>query len=281
MRYFIKQILLIIAPGYIKQRVFKHYNGLNWKTLNHSEFDAELLLLEFFSDTNTVFFDIGANKGEYGFYAEQIINSKNIYLFEPEKTLYAQLKAIFCKCHVLNIALSNTIGKHKFKIPFINNKLDNCLSSLETDRTEDNETNAIIYEVNTNTLDNFVTQNNISPSLIKIDVEGHELSVIEGAEITIKKYKPTLIIEIEQRHHIHFDVNELFNNFKNLGYNCFYYSKQHAQLFSFEEKKYLTNDISFFGTKNYINNYIFVHSNNQFVQPIEEINKAIKLKISN
>lgn len=281
MRYFIKQILLIIAPGYIKQRVFKHYNGLNWKTLNQSEFDAELLLLEFFSNTNTVFFDIGANKGEYGFYAEKIINPKNIYLFEPEKRLHTQLKAIFSKCNVLNIALSNTIGKRQFKIPIINNKLDNCLSSLETDRVEENETNAIIYEVNTNTLDNFVNQTNISPSLIKIDVEGHELSVIKGAENTINKNKPTLIIEIEQRHHANFDVNELFNNFKNLGYNCFYYSKQYAQLFSYEEKKYLTNDVSFFGTKNYINNYIFVHSSNQLVQPIEEINKAIKLKISN
>lgn len=278
MRFLIKKILLVIAPGFIKRRVFKHYNSLNWKTLNYSEFDAELLLLEFFCNTNTVFFDVGANKGEYAYYASKWINENNIYLFEPEKKLHSQLKAIFSKCHVLNIALSNTIGKRQFKIPIINNKLDNCLSSLETDRVEENETNAIIYEVNTNTLDNFVNQNNVSPTLIKIDVEGHELSVLKGAENVIEKYHPTLIIEIEQRHHAKFNINEVFDDFKRKEYHCYYYSKQHAQLFSFEEKKYLTNDISYFGTKQYINNYIFVHSSNKLVKPIDDINKAIKFK---
>ena len=35
---------------------------------------------------------------------------------------------------------------------------------------------------------------------IKIDVEGHELKVIDGAKETIEKHKPNLLIEIEEQH---------------------------------------------------------------------------------
>jgi FkbM family methyltransferase len=148
-----------------------------------------------------VFFDIGANKGEYVYYAERLINSKNIYLFEPEKRLNKQLNAIFKNCNVFDVALSDSTGTHQFKIPVINGVADNCLSSLEVNNKEDNETEAIVYEVKTNTLDNFTKEKNVFPDLIKIDVEGHELSVLKGAEHYISTHHPTLIIEIEQRHH--------------------------------------------------------------------------------
>ncbi|MCE1235664.1 MAG: FkbM family methyltransferase [Hyphomicrobiales bacterium] len=35
---------------------------------------------------------------------------------------------------------------------------------------------------------------------VKIDVEGHELAVVEGALATIERFRPTLLIEIEERH---------------------------------------------------------------------------------
>lgn len=81
LRQFIKNILLVIAPSIIKKRVFAHYQTLNWKSLSDSEFDAELLLLEFLIKPNSVFFDIGSNKGEYAYYAEKLMDSKKyIYL---------------------------------------------------------------------------------------------------------------------------------------------------------------------------------------------------------
>jgi FkbM family methyltransferase len=52
------------------------------------------------------------------------------------------------------------------------------------------------------------------PSVIKIDVEGHELEVLKGAENTIKKYMPTLLIEI-----FNFDTNEVPKYIKSLGYD--------------------------------------------------------------
>jgi len=279
LRQFIKGILLVIAPDFIKKRVFAHYQTLNWKTLSTLEFDAELLLLEFLLTKDSVFFDIGTNKGEYAYYAEKLINPKNIYLFEPEKKLNKQLRAIFSDCQVFDLALSDNKGTHQFKIPLINGVADNCLSSLEVENKEDNETEAIIYEVKTDTLDNFIAEKNIKSDLIKIDVEGHELSVLKGAESYINKHHPTLIIEIEQRHHKNINIESIFESFKQKGYNCYYYSKKQSQLFPYENKTHLTNTKEFFGKINYINNYIFIHESNKIIQSIELINKSISEKV--
>lgn len=279
LRQFIKNILLVIAPSIIKKRVFAQYQSLNWKSLSDSEFDAELLLLEFMIKPNSIFFDIGANKGEYAYYAEKLMDAKNIYLFEPEKKLNKQLRSIFNDCQIFDIALSDRNGTHQFKIPLINGIADNCLSSLEVDNKEDNETEAIVYEVKTDTLDNFTKEKNVFPDVIKIDVEGHELSVLKGAENYIANHHPTLIIEIEQRHHKNIEIESVFESFKSKGYNCYYYSKKQSQLFPYKNKTNLTNTKDYFGKIDYINNYIFIHNTNKTIKPIELINLEIVLKV--
>jgi FkbM family methyltransferase len=53
------------------------------------------------------------------------------------------------------------------------------------------------------------------PSVIKIDVEGHELQVLEGAKETIQKHKPSILIEI----HDFTEDNEVHKFLTDLGYN--------------------------------------------------------------
>lgn len=71
-----------------------------------------------------------------------------------------------------------------------------------------------LFQINIRTLDSFDIKN---VGLIKIDVEGMEEIVIEGALNTISKYKPVLIIEI---HDIsHFKQTDICKKLINLGYN--------------------------------------------------------------
>jgi FkbM family methyltransferase len=279
-RQFIKKILLFIIPSVIKHRTFVQYKQLSWKSLSVVEFDAELLLLEFLLKKDSVFFDVGGNKGEYTYYAEKIISPSNSFVFEPEKKLHFTLTKLFKNCQVYDIAFSDSKGIQQFKTPIINGVADNCLSTLEIGNKEDNETETIIDTVKTDTIDNFILEKNSVPNLIKIDVEGHELAVLKGAEECIRKHNPTLIIEIEQRHHQNTQIQAVFDDFKNKGYNSYYYSKKIGALLSFEDKQHLTNSKAYFGTVDYINNYIFIHSSNTTIQSIDAINKSIALKIN-
>jgi FkbM family methyltransferase len=47
------------------------------------------------------------------------------------------------------------------------------------------------------TIDQYCRDNNLKPDLLKIDVEGYDGFVLEGAAVTMSKYKPTLFIEYD------------------------------------------------------------------------------------
>jgi len=64
------------------------------------------------------------------------------------------------------------------------------------------------------------------PSVIKIDVEGHELEVLRGSENTIKKYMPTILIEL-----FDFENNEAAKYLKSIGYNDPEMRPEHVYLY--------------------------------------------------
>ena len=56
---------------------------------------------------------------------------------------------------------------------------------------------------------------------IKIDVEGHEGSVVRGGERLIRRDRPVILIEVEQRHAPK-PVTETFQQIERLGYDGFF-----------------------------------------------------------
>jgi hypothetical protein len=52
-----------------------------------------------------------------------------------------------------------------------------------------------VREIETVTLDEFAVRNALSPDIVKIDVEGHESAVIEGAVQTLATHRPTVFME--------------------------------------------------------------------------------------
>ena len=74
------------------------------------------------------------------------------------------------------------------------------------------------FEIDCKKLDEFHFKNKIS--FIKIDVEGHEIQVINGAKNLIKKFKPNLMIEIEERHSKN-NLDETISYICSFGYQVF------------------------------------------------------------
>jgi FkbM family methyltransferase len=58
---------------------------------------------------------------------------------------------------------------------------------------------------------------------VKIDVEGHELSVLRGGETLLRRDHPVLLVEIEQRHlgpgHT---ITEIVTYLADRGYDCYF-----------------------------------------------------------
>jgi hypothetical protein len=92
---------------------------------------------------------------------------------------------------VHGVALSDQPGRATLSVPIWGREHMTGHATLEA-HADHHET----LEVVTRTLDEFGT----APSLIKIDTEGHELSVLEGASRTVEAHRPVLLLEVDFRH---------------------------------------------------------------------------------
>jgi len=91
-----------------------------------------------------------------------------------------------------NVGLSDHAGKGWLSMPLEGRHPDRGRASLEPRGDQDG------FEVTLRRLDDFDLGDRLS--FIKCDVEGHELAVLHGGQATIKRFRPTLQIEIEHRH---------------------------------------------------------------------------------
>jgi FkbM family methyltransferase len=147
------------------------------------------------------FIDIGANIGVMSMAVAAL--GYSVHSFEPQPSLYNLLKQNAPRATSYNIALSNHNGTAK--MPRIDYSSKGNFGGVGFGRSDLGS-----IEVEVRTLDSF----NLAPSLIKIDVEGHELAVLQGAVETIAKYSPTLYVE-DDRPELRYELRKFI---RSLGY---------------------------------------------------------------
>jgi FkbM family methyltransferase len=114
------------------------------------------------------------------------------YGFEPIPDMYQALATKYrdTKCTISDIALSNETGFTTFNY-VVSNPAYSGLKKRQYDRAHEEDTT---IQVKIDKMDNIIpTDTKID--LIKIDVEGGELLVLEGAKATIMRSKPVIIFE--------------------------------------------------------------------------------------
>lgn len=209
--------------------------------------------------TDDIFIDVGTNKGSYILTTSKLLNLGKVYGFEPQPSLYNYLKKeieeLELKNVILeNIALSNFKGQATLHIPGDN--LTSPGASLES--TENTKTNKY-YKVKTNTLDKYFEDIHFNIGAIKIDVEGHEMAVIEGGLKIINHFKPLIVIEIENRHLVNHSVEDMLKYFHALGYTGSFVHQSKGLIASeeFNSKIHQSNvGKRFWDNKDYCNNFI-------------------------
>ena len=175
-------------------------NHMSFSLLRKCDFDdqQELNLLNQISDKNKIFFfDCGSNFGFYSLFVASINKKNKVLAFEASNKTLKEFKENieinkFNSIEVKNLAISNLIDH---ELDFYESKKD-WESSI--DQTNFNESHKV--SVRTTTLDK-VTKNiflNDFFIIIKVDVEGHEMNVIEGSLNLIEKFAPLIIIEFSK-----------------------------------------------------------------------------------
>jgi FkbM family methyltransferase len=213
-----------LLKAILRYRVLRKPLGLTYP------FEAELKIVRQLVEPGKAFIDVGAHVGTYGYMVEDIIGADSLYMFEPLPWLYKSLHYGFGKAHVSACALSDKSGKSVIHIPHINDVEVLARSSLCDDIQEHGQTSSDTLEVETITLDKFVAMKRIpAVGFIKIDVEGHEMNVLQGAQSVIARMHPVLQVEIEQRHHDK-SVKAIFDEIESWGYKGYYLDRHSLKL---------------------------------------------------
>lgn len=155
---------------------------------------------------DTIILDIGANIGNHTLYYLNECNAKKVICFEPVSDTFrilsrnVEINNLSDKAVLINAAVGESDGSAIMSSYDIQN------TGMATVEPSDNGPIKMI------SIDNYQLFDKIG--LVKIDVEGFELSVLKGMVNVLKKDKPFISIEI--RDSIFDDVNHYLNE---LGYN--------------------------------------------------------------
>lgn len=165
-----------------------------WLIYFHCKSDSSDYVLNYLAKSEVIL-DIGANIGQTAFNMLQTQAKKGlspiVYAFEPYPKTYQKLES--------NIRMNQTARINAFNIGLSNQKgllhmTQHSPSNSGGFRMTTDTQNTISVPVIS--LDEFVSEQQISRiDFIKIDVEGFELTVLEGAKQVIRQFKPILVFE--------------------------------------------------------------------------------------
>jgi len=213
------------AKGDIAEIIYK-----NQVLVKHRK-SFEYTTLELFSTLlkeGDVIVDVGANSGLYSiFYSKLVGNTGAVHAFEPDTETFVMLQE--------NISLNNCTNIATYNLALSNKASIIEMVSFDPDgfKPKDGDSFKYIKEVAPGSVNNggntmtAIKMDDV-PELqaikkidyIKIDVEGAELLVLQGAIDTIAKHKPVIIFELSGKWTKRFNYKpyQILVLLKDLGY---------------------------------------------------------------
>lgn len=216
----------------------KHLNGF-MTGISDNEVRAVLELRNHFSP-DPIVFDVGSNKG--GWSDILIKNVKEMHLFEPNHRLltYTQVKYDTLSNVIYNeVAVSDKVGEAIFTVFYNeNNGLSNIIRNPKWDYLP-----GVLDKVDTISLDDYWADRQGIIDLLKIDVEGAEMLVLNGSYELLRN-KLVKFIQVEYSEHYAVTgvtFHDVINYMGEFGYKCFSYNGTFQEVKDFTEDGRLEN----------------------------------------
>jgi FkbM family methyltransferase len=190
---------------------------VRWHLMHHPKSaEQELLYLDKIVPEGAVTVDVGANCGLYTRRLARL--SRQVYAFEPSHQMADLLRRTSASnVRVHEIALSDQTGNAELFVPQVDQQLIYGLASLEPAVGASNK-GVVSFNVPTARLDAILHQD---VAFVKIDVEGHELNVLNGAVELLEHSQPVFLVEAEDRHRVQ-ATQSIFEFFETRSYRGFF-----------------------------------------------------------
>ena len=204
---------------YVDNYYLQHYAN-NFQNLEPDTLDW----IDSFEE-NSVFCDVGASGGYFSLYAA-IKKNCTIFAFEPEAQNFAILEknhylnhtSFFNPFMTFNLALGNKkkiseLYIFRYEAGSAMKVLDNPVKRCENESFQP----AHIQYVREEKLDDFISEYELpTPNYVKIDVDGSESKVIDGAKVLLQNNDVrSVLIEIEHKN----NYENILDDIKNLGFS--------------------------------------------------------------
>jgi len=244
-----------LVAEFLSRNFPKFYLDLRiWQ--RNRNFEQEFWLIPLFCKKGGVSIDVGGNQGHFAFYMAKF--SRSVHCFEPNKDCVERMARIMPKNVLVHqIALSESSGECQLRVPIGNDGVGTI--EPENDLTQyDLSAGLVVLNIMTRTLDSFELRN---IDFIKVDVEGHERSLLLGGIETLRKTSATILVEAEERHKKG-SVRWVKEFLEELGYQGYFIqggNSYHVAAFV-PEMQYLTKiEIHGANSDHYVNNFVYIH----------------------
>ena len=207
---------------------------------------------------NEIAVDIGANKGSYLLWLSRAVPLGRVVAFEPQPGLAAYLVRACAAANLANVqveasGVSNVQGTKALHLP---GGMESPGASFESPGP-DREGEASI-DVPLVTLDSYFAGESRRIGAMKIDVEGHELSVIQGGTNILQQHGPLLVLECESRHSSGGDVRIVLDLLRSMRYDGFFVHRSRlVPLSEFRQEIHQRHSgENYWNSRDYCNNFV-------------------------
>ena len=181
--------------------------------------DLNLNIKQIQDNQKPIIFDCGARDGSSVKRFKKLYPNSEIHCFEPVKTSIKKIQEnykndnsiILNNCGVGDANEKKVFNEHEHNVGISSFREIKKDTAWAISRLKNAEKSPKKYEVNIITLDKYCSENNINQiNILKIDVQGYETNVLEGAK-NLLKFSKIDLIEMELHH-------ENLYNFENSYY---------------------------------------------------------------